>query len=205
MIPHSRSEAGKSDGDEHPMKAPSSTSWAILSLLLLANLGWAAWNWHDRLSIGSGSRRFKIVPVRNNGTEGISIKDVNTGQPIWAEWDLNHDGKPDAQAFYFQGQDVFNVNFEEQIPRYHVYFYGNGKSATWWQNRGGAGQFTDRIQYDTSGNLVTHEIWYRDAWCPVEKRSGTNYITSNGRLIRPELGTNGIWSADATTNAPLDR
>lgn len=178
-------------------------TWAILLILLfVANLAWLSFNWSHNTSLRVAAKQFTVALLHTNNVSGIGIMDVKTGELLWAEWDFNSDGKPDEDSYFFQGRDVFNVNLKEgQPPKYDVYFYGRGKSVTWWLDRGGGGSFTDRIFYNTDGNLAGHEIWYKHAWYTVEKRGAENGIVVDSKWIQPKLGTNGMWTIETPTNA----
>jgi hypothetical protein len=131
----------------------------------------------------------------------ILMRRDNVWEPLWVEWDFNHDGKPDEMAYFFQGKDAFDITFStNHPPKFSVYFRGTAKSVTWWLDRGGNGSFTERIFYDTNGDFSKHEVWYNEGWQTVDRRNETNGIVINGQWLRLGLDTNGAWNMKAATN-----
>jgi hypothetical protein len=67
----------------------------------------------------------------------------------------------------------------------------------WWLNEGGASSFTERISYDTNGDRSSFEIWYDNAWVPVDRRNDHNGIIINGQWHQLAFDTNGLWTIEA--------
>jgi hypothetical protein len=122
-------------------------------------------------------------------------------EPLWAEYDFDHVGKPNMESYFFQGKDVFDITLSSnRPPKYGVYFRGAAKSVTWWLDRGGNGSFTERIFYDTNGVFFKHEIWYNESWQPVDRRNEKNGIVINSQWLQLMFDTNGSWIIKPATN-----
>ncbi|MDB6067585.1 MAG: putative transposase OrfB [Pedosphaera sp.] len=175
--------------------------WAlILILLLLANMGWMWWNWSRHSELVAAIKRFKIEVLKTNEMSGVGIFERSTGKPLWAEWDFNGHGKPDQENYFFQGRNVFDVTLSSNHPPvFSVYFYGPGKSSTWWLNSKGAGTFTDRIFYDTNGDLSRREVWFDQAWFAIDRRSEKNGI------LKGEYGLGGRFKTKAGAQRAVDQ
>lgn len=184
------------------MKLFPANLWApILALLILADIGWRFWVWtHPHAICGTTTsitgKPFMLMADHRSNLDVISIRKREVWEPVWAEWDFDHDGKVDEASYFFRGRDVFNVNLKEgQPPKFDVYFYGPGRSVTWWLDRGGAGSFTDRIFYDTNGIQTRHEVLYGQTWRVVETRDRKKGMVMGGQWIPLQL-TNGGWTPD---------
>jgi hypothetical protein len=130
----------------------------------------------------------------------IMIRKDKEWEPLWAEWDFNHDAKPDVITYFFQGKDTFHITFfTNHPPSYSVYLRGAAKSLTWWIARRGVG-FDERIFYDTNGNFSKRQICYNDTWQTVDRRDGTNGIVIDGQWRRLAFDTNGMWTTEMKTN-----
>jgi hypothetical protein len=185
------------------MRTNIKISWwvIILILFLIIDCVWHAFVWYPRWRENAISRfvakQIRVVAIHTNDLSGIEIMDVNSGKPLWIEWGSEDNGQPSTVSYYYQGKNVFNVILSDRcIPRYEVNFYGKGKSVTWWTDRGGSGSFTERIFYDTNGDLSGHEIWYDHAWHTLIKQNGKNGIVVDGKWIQPTIGTNGMWTIE---------
>jgi len=152
----------------------------------------------------SGKALFVTLDHSNSvdwAADTVVIRRDNFSEPLWAEWDFNHDGKPDEITYFFQGKETFDVSFSSnRPPKYSVYFRGAGKSSTWWTDRSGNGSFTERIFYDTNGNPAKHEVWYNERWQTVDRRNDTNGIIINGHWLRLGFDTDGAWTIRTATN-----
>lgn len=173
----------------------------IVALLVLADIGWRFWAWTHPQAVCSTTtsitgRPFMLMADHRSNVDAISIRKDKTWEAVYVEMDLNNDRQPDQVLHYFNGKDVFNVNLQPgQPPKFDVYFYGPGKSVTWWLDRGGAGAFTDRIFYDTTGNLTRHEVLLGPTWRALEKRAQQNGVVIDGQWTPVQL-TNGNWATD---------
>jgi hypothetical protein len=186
--------------------------WALfIGLLLLANLGLMSGNLYYHADIYPAAKQFKVVVVHTNDVSpwpylsgdasAVGIVDVKTGKPVWVKWDTQDAGNRDIQSCFFRGEHVFDLYWTTNRPLvYGVYFHGPGKSLTWWQNRGGAGIFTQRTHYDTNGDLSLNEAWYDEAWHPIVRRNKSNGIVLNGQWHQLAFDTNGMWTTEATNN-----
>jgi hypothetical protein len=171
---------------------------AILLLLALINFFWTVVNWYNSDPLRVTSRRFKFVHFRTNDVQGVGIEDTKINKPFWVQ--IERGGKPDYQAFYYQGRNVFNLRpTEGGLPKYDLYFYGPGKSATWWIDDKGSGTFTERIFYDTNGDFYKREVWYDQAWRKIDRRNGQNGIVIDGQWHQVALGTNTMWTVEPTS------
>jgi hypothetical protein len=102
--------------------------------------------WHHTADSRTAAKKYKVVAFRTNDLSGVRIVDVLTGNPLPMEGSFRDDGKPDLLRFYYRGQEVFDLNLSSNgSPRYIAYFYGPGRSVTWWVDRGGSGSFTERV------------------------------------------------------------
>jgi len=178
--------------------------WAmLLAILVVIDISWRCWFWLGHRSICSTTTSISGKPVlvmadHHSNVDVISLRKQGEWETIYAEMDLNSDRIPDELMHYFNGRDVFNVNLQPgQNPKYDVYFYGPGKSVTWWVDRAGAGGFTDRLFYDTEGKLTRHEALLRDTWRVLETRSQRKGAMVDGQWIPLLLTTNG-WAMDKT-------
>ncbi len=166
---------------------------AILIVLLAANLVWVFWRLKNYSTVSEDVEQFKLEVVRTNELSGIGLFVAKTGEPIWTK--LSEGGRPIVEKHFFDGKNVFDVQFRSNRPPvFSAYFYGEGKSVTWWTDRGGSGSFTERIHYDKGGNLSRHEVWFDRSWIPMDRRDGKNGVVVNGEWQRITLDTNGLWS-----------
>jgi hypothetical protein len=180
-------------------------AWAtILILLLVATLDWMRWNSSKEWSFSNHSefraagKQFKIEVLHTNGASGVGVFESKSERPIWVEWDFNNDAEAVQESYFFQGRDVFDVTLHSnRPPKYSVYFYGPGKSATWWIDDRGSGSFTDRIYYDTNGDFSRREVWYNQTWHAVNRQNGKNGVIIDGEWHQLSLDTNGIWTTEA--------
>ena len=170
--------------------------WAIvLGLLLVANLGWISWNRHHYAGILDATRQFRVQVLHTNDLDGIGLFDAKTCEPLWTRYSSK--GQRVVENYYFQGRDVFDVTLiTNRPPVYYAFFYGAGKSFTWWLNAGGADTFTQRMFYDTNGHPAGNEVWYDRTWNPVDRRDGKNGIIVDGRWRQLAFDTNGMWTVD---------
>lgn len=170
--------------------------WAsVFILLLLANLAWMSWNWRQNADRIAAAKLFRIQVLKTNELSGVGIYHSETGQPLWTRF--SRDGQPVIENHYFRGKDVFDVVLKSNRPPvYYVYFYGPGKSVTWWLNAGGAGTFTQRVSYDPDGKLSRNEVWYGGAWCVVDRRDGTNGIVLTGQWYPLGFDADGMWTIE---------
>jgi len=147
--------------------------WAVLlCLLVLVDIGWRCWMWtHPRMICSSitsiSGQPFTLMANHKANVDAVSIRKEDDWKPIWAEWDFNGDHKVDEMSFYHADRTVMNINTAGGRPKYVVFFYGPGKSMTWWEDREGAGTFTDRWFYDETGKLVRHEVLSGQTWQPA--------------------------------------
>jgi hypothetical protein len=94
--------------------------------LVFTDVSWRIWAWHHYAKDRAVLERFKVEDLSTNDWSGIGIFDAKSGQPIWTEFDFNHDGKADIESYFFQGQDVFDVTLSSnRPPKYAVYFRGS--------------------------------------------------------------------------------
>jgi len=170
--------------------------WAIaIILLLLVNLGWMSWNSSRHPGLRAAGKQFKIEVLHTNSASGVGIFESKTEQPLWVEWDFNGDGKPDQETYFFRGKEVCDIVLSSnRPPKISIYFRGPGKSVTWWIDDQGIGSFTDRIYYNTNGNFYKREVWYNEAWQPVERQDGKNGIIVNRQWHKLTFDTNGVWT-----------
>ena len=192
------------------MKAAKVILLAVVGLLLLADI---CLRIRHRSSFAGttasitnsilGKPLFVVVDHSNSvswAADTIAIRRDKSFEPLWAEWDFDHDGKPDQMTYFFHGKETFDVTFStNHLPSYSVYFRGAEKSVTWWIARRGAG-FDDRIFYDTNGDFSKRQILYNDTWQTVDKRDGTNGIIIDGQWHKFSFDTNGAWTIETKTN-----
>jgi hypothetical protein len=173
----------------------------VLSVALVTvDVCWHVWAWHYYAESRAVLKRFKVEYLHTNDMSGIGIYDAKSGQPIWTEFDFNHDGNPDSESYYFQGQDVFDIVLSSnRPPKYSVYFRGPGKSVTWWLDHQGIGSFTDRIFYDTNDVPAKHEVWYNNRWQLIDRRDEKNGLVIDGQWHQLALDTNRAWTVEAAS------
>jgi hypothetical protein len=166
-------------------------TWAtILTLLLLSNLLFMSWGAFQR-----SGKQFRFEVLHTNNMSGFGLFDSKANQPVWTRF--NEDGFTALENHFFRGQDVFDITIRSNRPPiYNIYFHGLGKSVEWWLNAGGGNTFTERILYDTNGDLSRNEIWYNQAWHAVDRRDGKNGITINGQWRQLAFDTNGMWTVE---------
>ena len=153
------------------------------------------WARHDFFGYQALARSFKMETLDTNGVSGIGIFHAETEQPIWTKFDYPNDV---MESYYFRGKDAFDVvSSSNQPPKYSAYFYGRGKSVVWWLDRQGVGSFTERIFYDTNGDLSKYEVWLDHRWQLVHRRSGTNGVVVGGRWQPIAFDTNRTWTIKA--------
>jgi hypothetical protein len=179
------------------MKAFKGIPWwsVILGTLLVANLGWISWNVRQHAGLVNAGKQFRVEVLHTNDMDGIGLFDAKTREPLWTRYSLK--GQRVVENHYFQGRDVFDVTLiSNRPPVYYAFFYGPGKSFTWWLNAGGADTFTQRMFYDANGDPSGSEVWYNRAWNPVDRRDGKNGIIVAGQWRRLGFDTNGMWTID---------
>ena len=171
-------------------------AWAaILSLLLLANLVWFSWNIYQHAGPLDPAKQFRVQVLHTNDMHGIGLFDAKTGEPLWSQFTTN--GQLVMENHFFRGRDVFDIKVKSNRPPvYNVFFYGVGKSVTWWLNAGGSDTFTERFFYDTNGDFSGNEVWYCQAWHPVDRRTGKNGIIVNGQWRQLGFDANGMWTTE---------
>jgi hypothetical protein len=158
--------------------------WAlVVATLCLLDLVWRTWTWlHPRpictTSTSINGRPILIMGNHHDNMDAVSLRKSETWETIWAQWDFDFDGQPDATSYFFAGRPVMNFNYKAgHTPQCEVYFYGVGRSYARWLDRGGAGAFTERIYYDERGNPARHEFLEGQTWRTVEGGSGTGSPT----------------------------
>ena len=177
----------------------------VVSIVLVAaDISWRVWAWHHCSEGRAILQRFKVEYTHTNDVSSIGIYDAKSGQPIWTEFDFNHDGTPDNESYFFLGQDVFDITLSSnRPPKYSVWFRGPGKSVTWWLDHQGSGSFTERIFYDTNGVPAKHEVWYDNTWHLVERRDEKNGLVIDGQWRHLASNTNGTWTTEAVSTNHL--
>ena len=169
--------------------------------LLLADVSWRVWAWHHFAGYRAFATQFKLEALHTNDTSGIGIFYAKTERPLWVKFDFPGAEKSVLESYYFQGHDVFDIEYSSNHPpKYGVFFRGPGKSVTWWLDDVGSGFFTDRIYYNTNGNFYKREVWYKQAWHLVDRRDGKNGLVIDGRWHELARGTNETWALG--TNQP---
>ena len=180
--------------------------WAlVISVLLFANLALMSWVLFLRTHQNAATKQFNLQVLHTNDVSpwpylsgenatGVGIVDVKTGKPVWVKWDLPGGGNLDIQSFFFRGEHVFDLYWTNNHPPvFGVRFKGSETGFSWWVNRGGANTFNERVFY-TNGGLARDEIWYGQAWRPLEKRDEKHGVVVNGQWRQVTFDTNGIWS-----------
>lgn len=123
----------------------------------------------------------------HDNMDAVSIRKGETWETVWAQWDFDFDGRPDAASYFFAGRPVMNFNYlEGQSPQCEVYFYGAGRSYARWLDRGGTGAFTERIFYDGNGKPGRREVLQGQTWHAVE--SGGGAVTPPPPQVQSESG-----------------
>ena len=168
---------------------------AILIVLFAANLVWMSWRLYEYGAFSEDVRQLKIEAVRTDELSGIGLFVAKTREPIWTK--VREHGRPIVEKHFFGGKNVLDINLRSNRPPvFSVYFYGQGKSVTWWTDRGGSGSFTEKIHYDTNGILSRHEAWLDRSWILMDRRNGKNGVVINGEWRRIKFDTNGLWGVD---------
>lgn len=153
------------------------------------------WAWHDFFGYQALASHFRMETLDTNGVSGIGIFHAETEQPIWTKFDYPNDV---MESYYFRGKDTFDVvSSSNQPPKYSAYFHGPGKSVVWWLDRQGIGSFTERIFYDTNGDLSKYEVWLDHKWQLVDRRAGTNGVVIDGEWHPLAFDTNRAWTIAA--------
>jgi len=169
---------------------------SALLLLLMANLGWMSWNVYQHASLRNAVKQFRFEVLQTNEMSGVGLFDVKTAQPVWTRF--SEEGRPVIENYFFRGKEVFDITLKSNRPAiYNVYFYGPGRSVTWWLNAGGSDTFTERIFYNTEGDFSRNEVWYNQAWHRVDRRNGGNGIIVDGQWHQLGFDTNGMWTIKA--------
>lgn len=136
------------------MKTATKILLVVVGLLLLTDICWRIWVWHNFANYRTLANKFKLEVLNTNNTSVVGIFYAKTEEPLWTESNFTNDGNSSMESYYFRGKDVFDITLSSnRPPRYGVYFRGPGKSVTWWLDRPGGNSFTERIFYDANGNF----------------------------------------------------
>jgi hypothetical protein len=182
------------------MKTATKILLVVVSLLLLTDICWRIWVWHNFANYRTFANKFKLEILNTNDTSGVGIFYANTEVPLYTEFNYKNDGNSSMESYYFRGKDVFDITLNSnQPPKYGVYFRGLDKSVTWWIARSGT-NFDDRVFYDTNGNFSKRQILYNDTWQTIDKRDGKGGIIIDGRWHQLKFFTNGIWAIETVAN-----
>jgi hypothetical protein len=153
--------------------------WALaVAALCLGDLGWRAWTWQHPPAICAIATSISGKPIfvmgnHHDRMDAVSIRQGDAWETVWAQWEFNSDGKPDAVSYFFGGRPVMNFNYREgKPPQCEVYFYGPDRSYVRWLDRDGAGAFTERIYYDERGNPARREVLQGQTWRGVAADTG---------------------------------
>jgi len=169
----------------------------ICITLLLADDSSRIWAWHDYAGYLTFAKQFRLEALHTNDMSGIGFFYANTEQPIWTKFDFSNNV---MESYYFRGKDTFDVASSSDRPtKYSAYFHGPGKSVVWWLDRQGLGSFTERIFYDTNGDLSKYEVWLGHSWQLVDRRHGKNGVVIDGQWHQLAFDTNRAWTVETTT------
>jgi hypothetical protein len=192
------------------MKTAKVILLAVVGLLLLADISLRIRD-HSSFSNSTASITnsifggpLSVMLVHSNSVDAawdtIVMQKDKSWQPLWAEWDFGHGGR--SISYFFQGKIVLNIHTAtDQKPGYEfVSRNGEGETQVHWWDRKDSGIFTEKISYNTNGDLSKYEVWYDEAWHIVDRRNGTNGIVINGQWLHLKFDTNGIPMMDTKTN-----